>query len=491
MRPTVPCWLRQRRCRLDLVADELVLAEALTRVADWCCSQQAGAPTVPCLSGRRRPAPAAGRLAGLEADDRRRQRDRQRRPSSATTRPGAAARDPGRLDAVNEPRSPSREGIIGAKPQECSRWRTWRRRPGRRGRLAHRGATALNPPPSRGDTRRSRTTASAAREDHRVPDRKEAGVSTLVFLEHHGSDIPEGLAGRARPRPPSLDPDTSRGHHRLRRPRTWPPTRRATAPHACSSPTTPASTPPAAGPRVDVIGRLVRDIGFANVLFGASVLAADIAGGFAARLDAGLNWDLARPRPRGRHAGRQALGARRHRPRRRWPGRRATPRPGPVRLASSRPRPPAPACVERRRRHAAGLLHEGRDGRAGPRRADRSVDRRGRHPGRRRPRGRPRAFKDWRTWPAPSAEPSRRPARWWTPAGNPYQDPGRPDRQDRGAKLCPRVRCLRCHPAQGRQYEGAAGDRSPSTRTRTPPICDFSDLAVVGDLREIVPKLAP
>jgi electron transfer flavoprotein alpha subunit len=43
---------------------------------------------------------------------------------------------------------------------------------------------------------------------------------------------------------------------------------------------------------VDVIGALVQAQGFDNVLFGASVLAADIAGGLAARLDAGLNWDL-------------------------------------------------------------------------------------------------------------------------------------------------------------------------------------------------------
>jgi electron transfer flavoprotein alpha subunit len=45
-------------------------------------------------------------------------------------------------------------------------------------------------------------------------------------------------------------------------------------------------------PRVDVIARLVRDQGFDTVLFANSVLAADIAAGLAARLDAGLNWDL-------------------------------------------------------------------------------------------------------------------------------------------------------------------------------------------------------
>jgi electron transfer flavoprotein alpha subunit len=46
-------------------------------------------------------------------------------------------------------------------------------------------------------------------------------------------------------------------------------------------------------PRVDVLAQLVRDKGIETVLFGNSVLAADVAAGLAARLDAGLNWDLA------------------------------------------------------------------------------------------------------------------------------------------------------------------------------------------------------
>jgi electron transfer flavoprotein alpha subunit len=45
-------------------------------------------------------------------------------------------------------------------------------------------------------------------------------------------------------------------------------------------------------PRVDVLANLVREKGFDTVLFGASVLSADVAAGLAARLDAGLNWDL-------------------------------------------------------------------------------------------------------------------------------------------------------------------------------------------------------
>jgi len=45
-------------------------------------------------------------------------------------------------------------------------------------------------------------------------------------------------------------------------------------------------------PRVDVLARIVRDEGYDTVLFGQSVLAADVAAGLAARLDAGLNWGL-------------------------------------------------------------------------------------------------------------------------------------------------------------------------------------------------------
>jgi electron transfer flavoprotein alpha subunit len=44
-------------------------------------------------------------------------------------------------------------------------------------------------------------------------------------------------------------------------------------------------------PRVDVLAQLAPD--YDAVLFGQSVLAADVASGLAARLDAGLNWDLA------------------------------------------------------------------------------------------------------------------------------------------------------------------------------------------------------
>jgi electron transfer flavoprotein alpha subunit len=49
---------------------------------------------------------------------------------------------------------------------------------------------------------------------------------------------------------------------------------------------------PLPAPRVDVLAKLVRDERFDAVLFAQSVLASDVAAGLAARLDAGLNWDL-------------------------------------------------------------------------------------------------------------------------------------------------------------------------------------------------------
>ena len=45
-------------------------------------------------------------------------------------------------------------------------------------------------------------------------------------------------------------------------------------------------------PRVDVLAKLIESEGFDTVLFAGSVLTADVAAGLAARLDAGLNWDL-------------------------------------------------------------------------------------------------------------------------------------------------------------------------------------------------------
>ena len=68
--------------------------------------------------------------------------------------------------------------------------------------------------------------------------------------------------------------------------------RASTGPRAVYVADDPALAAPLPQPRVDVLASLVADKGFDTVLFGQSVLAADLAAGLAARLDAGLNWDL-------------------------------------------------------------------------------------------------------------------------------------------------------------------------------------------------------
>jgi electron transfer flavoprotein alpha subunit len=54
----------------------------------------------------------------------------------------------------------------------------------------------------------------------------------------------------------------------------------------------PALDAPLPQPRVDAFAQLIGEHGIDTVLFAASVLSADVAAGLAARLDAGLNWDL-------------------------------------------------------------------------------------------------------------------------------------------------------------------------------------------------------
>jgi electron transfer flavoprotein alpha subunit len=54
----------------------------------------------------------------------------------------------------------------------------------------------------------------------------------------------------------------------------------------------PVLDAPLPQPRVDVLERLVRERGFDTVLFAATVLTADVAAGLASRLGTGLNWDL-------------------------------------------------------------------------------------------------------------------------------------------------------------------------------------------------------
>jgi electron transfer flavoprotein alpha subunit len=63
----------------------------------------------------------------------------------------------------------------------------------------------------------------------------------------------------------------------------------ATRVYACDAPELASPLPQ---PRVDALATLVEQTSPDAVLFGASVLSADVAAGLAVRLDAGLNWDL-------------------------------------------------------------------------------------------------------------------------------------------------------------------------------------------------------
>jgi electron transfer flavoprotein alpha subunit len=115
-------------------------------------------------------------------------------------------------------------------------------------------------------------------------------MATLVFLEHHGDELLKGPLG-VLSKAATLGDDVSAvvtgsgvkgiadgagayGAARV---------------YVADDPALEAPLPQ---PRVDVIARLVRDQGIDTVLFANSVLAADVAAGVAARLDAGLNWDL-------------------------------------------------------------------------------------------------------------------------------------------------------------------------------------------------------
>ncbi len=115
-------------------------------------------------------------------------------------------------------------------------------------------------------------------------------MATLVFLEHHEGEIVRNALG-VLSRAAALGGDVAgvvagSGVREL--------TAQA-GEHGASRvyvADDPALAAPLPQPRVDVLASLVADKGFDTVLFGQSVLAADLASGLAARLDAGLNWDL-------------------------------------------------------------------------------------------------------------------------------------------------------------------------------------------------------
>ena len=115
-------------------------------------------------------------------------------------------------------------------------------------------------------------------------------MKTLVFVEHHGDELQKGALG-VLAKAASLGGDVGAVLVGAGVKALWQETARygATTVHVAED---AALDPPLPQPRVDVLASIVRDGGYDTVLFANSVLAADIAAGLAARLDAGLNWDL-------------------------------------------------------------------------------------------------------------------------------------------------------------------------------------------------------
>jgi electron transfer flavoprotein alpha subunit len=116
-------------------------------------------------------------------------------------------------------------------------------------------------------------------------------MATLVFLEHHEGELQKGSLGVLSKAASLGDGDLSAvvvgsGVEELA----------AQAGRFGAGRVYVADDPrleaPLPQPRVDVLAKLVRERGIDTVLFAASVLSADIAAGLAARLEAGLNWDL-------------------------------------------------------------------------------------------------------------------------------------------------------------------------------------------------------
>ena len=114
----------------------------------------------------------------------------------------------------------------------------------------------------------------------------------LVFLEHHGSELQKGSLG-------VLAKASQLGGGNVAAVLVGADVKALAAEAGTYGATTvhvaedASFEPPLPQARVDAIAKVVADGGYDTVFFANSVLAADIAAGLAARLDAGLNWDLA------------------------------------------------------------------------------------------------------------------------------------------------------------------------------------------------------
>jgi electron transfer flavoprotein alpha subunit len=116
-------------------------------------------------------------------------------------------------------------------------------------------------------------------------------VATLVFLEHHGGELQKGALG-VLSKAATLGDDRVAGAVLGSGVKDAASGAGAYGAHTVFVFDDPRLEAPLPQPRVDALAALVQEEGFDTVLFAGSVLAADIAAGLAARLDAGLNWDL-------------------------------------------------------------------------------------------------------------------------------------------------------------------------------------------------------
>jgi electron transfer flavoprotein alpha subunit len=117
-------------------------------------------------------------------------------------------------------------------------------------------------------------------------------MSTLVFLEHHGDELLKGSLGVLSKAAALGDADVAGVVIGSKVRALADQAGKFGAPKVYVADDARLEAP-LPQPRVDVLAQLVRDKGIDTVLFGNSVLAADVAAGLAARLDGGLNWDLA------------------------------------------------------------------------------------------------------------------------------------------------------------------------------------------------------